>query len=160
MNSCCTCHSSSARQASLAAPAAAATVLHRQLYSLPLSPYLLQGSAKRQRRCSSAAEAASTSSNSKETFLAGAGQQAAAQAASEHIFSAEAAQHFKQGAAGPIAAAAAAGQQDGAEPWGVGWQLDEQNLLWNDDIKMRFVQVRHSTVSFEDRLLGHRSNAW
>jgi hypothetical protein len=71
----------------------------------------------------------------------------------DHIFLAEAAQHFKQGAAGPIAAAA--GQQDGAEPWGVGWQLSEQNLLWNDDINMRFVKVRHSTaVTLSYRLMS------
>jgi hypothetical protein len=89
------------------------------------------------------AEAASTSSSSSSSKEEGTGQQAA-DATSEHIFSAEAAQHFKQGATGPIAGAA--GQQGSAdlEPWGVGWQLSEQNLLWNDDIKMRFVKVRHS----------------
>jgi hypothetical protein len=66
----------------------------------------------------------------------------------EHIFSADAAKHFQHGAAAPTAAAAAAGQ-GGAEPWGVGWQVNEQKLLWNDDIKMRFVKVSSSNSSCE-----------
>lgn len=32
-------------------------------------------------------------------------------------------------------------QVQGDAPWKMGWQMNERNLVWNDDLKMRLVKV-------------------
>ncbi|KAF6256115.1 hypothetical protein COO60DRAFT_1640964 [Scenedesmus sp. NREL 46B-D3] len=52
---------------------------------------------------------------------------------------------------------------DDAEAWGVGWQLDERSLLWNDDVKIRLVtrvaaqEPGMSEAELQDRLATLRN---
>jgi hypothetical protein len=27
-------------------------------------------------------------------------------------------------------------------PWDIGWQMNERNIMWNDDLKLRLIKVR------------------
>jgi hypothetical protein len=42
-----------------------------------------------------------------------------------------------------IAATADAASTSGRvqAPWDIGWQVNERNIMWNDDLKMRLVKV-------------------
>lgn len=32
-------------------------------------------------------------------------------------------------------------QRGPARPWQLGWQVNERNLVWNDDLKLRLIKV-------------------
>jgi hypothetical protein len=42
-------------------------------------------------------------------------------------------------------AAASSSAGSVAAPWSVGWQINERNMMWNDDLKLRLIKV-HSRV--------------
>ena len=33
-------------------------------------------------------------------------------------------------------------QRGPSRPWQLGWQMDERNLVWNDELKLRLIKLR------------------
>jgi hypothetical protein len=44
-------------------------------------------------------------------------------------------------------AAASSSAGSVAAPWSVGWQINERNMMWNDDLKLRLIKV-HSQLQY------------
>ncbi len=49
-------------------------------------------------------------------------------------------------AAGPAHRLVRAHRQWAARPWQIGWQVNERNVVWSDDLKLRLIKARRPAV--------------